>query len=240
MRGIVPQFRSILVASAAVLSLRCASNGQLPPSALVYPAATGTAPGLGFDDSSIATIAESIADGQEVRARLGIRRGEDVRVRRFATALDADLPGAKIAMMQLGPRPSVIDAEVANTTDRDLRDLDLRRGSDFDRAFVASEQTSLVTALRVLDGIIPKAGNEELARRLGHMRAVLADELPKAHALAGALRSAGATSLGYVPTGQPKQRDGAEHGKGQDGRDLADAKLARHEDGDRAERGPCP
>jgi predicted outer membrane protein len=168
--------------------LRCASGERPPPSSRVDPAATGTAPGSDFDDSAIATIAATISDGQEVRVRLAMRRAVDARVRGFAASLEADLPAAKIAMMQLGPHPSVVDDELTQSTVSALRDLDLRRGSDFDRAFLASEQNSLVAALRVLEQtLIPKAANEDLARRLSRMRAVLADELSRANTLEGAL-----------------------------------------------------
>jgi predicted outer membrane protein len=69
-----------------------------------------------------------------------------------------------------------------------LADLDRRRGHDFDRAFVASEQSSLVRALRVLDEtLIPKAVNKELAQRLSQARIVLAGDLSQARALADAL-----------------------------------------------------
>ena len=143
---------------------------------------------MAFDDSAIATIAQTIADGQEQRARIAMRRGDDARVRRFGEALDADLPGARIATMQLGPRSSVVDDEIGRATDHALRDLELLHGGDFDRAFAASEEKSLVTALRVLDEtLIPKAVDRELERRLVHMRGVLAEELSRANALADAL-----------------------------------------------------
>jgi predicted outer membrane protein len=115
---------------------------------------------------------------------MALRRSDDERIRRFAAALEADLPAAKIAMMQLGPRSSDVDQQLTRATDAALRDLELRRGGDFDRAFILSEQTSLATALRVLDEtLIPRAVSTELGRRLSAMRAVLAEELSKANAL---------------------------------------------------------
>ena len=179
----MPRSRFALALSAAMLSVGCARAGT-PLSSPVVPAAAD----LPFDDAAIASVAETISDGQDARARLAMNRGSDAGVRSFAANLEADLPGGRIAMMQLGPRGSVIGDELANATDSAVRDLLRRRGGDFDRAFVAAEQTSLVTALHVLDGTLrPKAVAAELGRRLSHMRSVMAEELSRANALAGAM-----------------------------------------------------
>jgi predicted outer membrane protein len=141
-----------------------------------------------LDDAAIATVAETISDGQEVRARDAVRLGEDVCVLRFAAHVLANLPGATIATMHVGPRSSVLDDELTLATTAAVGDLDRRRGADFDRTFVASEQRWLVGTLRLLDGtLLPKAANEELAQDLSRMRTAFAEDLRQANALEVAL-----------------------------------------------------
>jgi predicted outer membrane protein len=141
-----------------------------------------------LDDAAIATIAETISNGQGVRARIAKRLGHDTRVRNFAEHVLATLPGAMIATMPLAPRSSILDDELTSATQGVVTDLSLRRGTDFDREFLDSEQRSLTSALRLFDGtLIPKAVNEHLEERLTTMRAVLAQELSEAGSLVGAL-----------------------------------------------------
>ncbi len=88
--------------------------------------------------------------------------------------------------MPLAPRSSVLDDEITSATESALRDLDLRRGSDFDVAFVALERMSLTRAIRLLDEtLIPRTANKDLAQSLLQMRTVLGEELSQANALAG-------------------------------------------------------
>jgi putative membrane protein len=142
------------------------------------------------DDSSIATIAATIADGQDARARPAMQQADNPRVRKLAVAIDADLSGARIAtMQQLGPRSSELDQELATETDHQMRSLAVLRGGEFDRAFVAAEQASLVESIRALDEtLIPRAVGADLGRRLSGMRADLDAHLKEADAIAVALR----------------------------------------------------
>ncbi len=66
--------RLALVAIASVLPLGCGPSERPWPSLSVAPAASRTSPGLAFDDSAIATVAETIADGQAARARVAQSR----------------------------------------------------------------------------------------------------------------------------------------------------------------------
>jgi predicted outer membrane protein len=141
-----------------------------------------------LDDAAIATIAETISNGQEVRARIAKRLGHDTRVRNFAEHVLATLPGAMIATMPLAPRSSILDDELTSETQGAVTDLDLRRGTDFDREFLDSEQRTLASALRLFDGtLVPKTVNAHLEERLTTMRAVLAEDLSEAGSLVGAL-----------------------------------------------------
>ncbi len=131
-----------------------------------------------LDDPQIATIAETLRDGLEERARLAVDAGSD-GVRRYARRILADDPGVSITLMNLAPRTSILDDELASDTTASTEALSAARGApDFDRRFAEAERTALRSAIRLLEQrLIPSADDVHLRANLVRMNATMQDEL---------------------------------------------------------------
>jgi predicted outer membrane protein len=175
----------VLAAAAAVAS--CASPQPQPPvSALSLT--SGAVPSAPLDDASIASIAITICDGQAARARVAKTDGRDPGVVALASRIIDEAPASTIRTMNLAPRSSVLQEEVANSTNGDLSYLSTTHGMSFDRAFVGEEKESLASAIELLDEtLIPAAVNVELKQSLNQMRDTLASELHDARYLSATL-----------------------------------------------------
>ena len=168
---------TLIYLALAPTVLACASGPpRSPPAVTLSSAVVVSEPRL--DDSEIATIANTIANTQAELARLANQRARDPAVRRFAGAILTNTPGAEIATIDLAPRPSGIDDQIASVATRAFNDVAAREGADFDQRFVGAEVRSLSEALGLIDDVLlPSVTNNDLRASLVQMRRTLADDL---------------------------------------------------------------
>jgi predicted outer membrane protein len=180
------------LASLSVLALTgCTHEDRAQPAVPSTNAVPVTSGSLRMDDElddpRIATVAESLRDGLEERARVALDHTSDPGLRAFAARILADDPGVSITLMNLAPSSSILEDEVTSDTYGDTGALSVRSGPSFDRDFLDSERRALESASRLLEArLIPAAESARLRMDLTQMSAAIASELREADRLAAA------------------------------------------------------
>ena len=188
--------KKTLAVLTAALSITALSSCRTGADAELQTAANRTAMSSSsgamntITDADAGAVAHTIDDGEIQLAQLAVSNASSQQVRDFAQMMITDHTNANQMLASAGfgmarnAMTDVLNAQVNRT----MTMLRGKTGSDFDRAYIASQIDMHQTALESMrTTLIPSAQNRDLRQTLTNMRSSVQMHLDQARSIQGAI-----------------------------------------------------